>query len=289
MKKSILLSVLLLFAVISSYGQIINVTGGPGRVNNNTVIKGQPFTATVTGLNGTPQKWSVGIGTINGQLIYSTSSTTVSNAIVDRTLTGNTALISVGATNGRGVARYLTVQDPPTPCLSQVRFLSAEDCSIVAAILTPVPDGATGYSWTVTPSIPFTNYGNYIQLRNLNPFSTYNVSITVTGGTCNGATFRGTYRTGDCNGFEEPFGQEDEMTLFPNPVDNKQLNVLLNPNSGKYQIEVMDESGNILKGIPMSSEDNIATFDLQSLKSGTYYLKYISGSGKEEVKRFVLE
>ena len=148
------------------YAQRIVVTGGPGRVNDFTVLRGVPFTARVTGLNGTPQRWAVGIGTVSGQNIFNTSSTTIQNAVVNRNISGNTALISVGATNGNGVSRYLTVREPS--CSSQLAA-TGSDC-FISVTLNPEPVGATNYSWTVFPFVPFQgNGGRQIIITNARP------------------------------------------------------------------------------------------------------------------------
>ncbi|MDW3195046.1 MAG: T9SS type A sorting domain-containing protein [Cytophagales bacterium] len=292
MRKFSLSMLVVLALSLTTTAQIINVTGGPGRVNNSTVIEGLPFTATVTGLNGTPQRWTVGIGDINNQLIFNTSSTTITNAIVDRSISGNTAVISVGATNGRGVARFLTVQQPPS-CNSDLLFLQATDCSLIAAILNPVPSGATGYSWSVSPSVPFTvnGTGTSITLNNTNSFTTYTVSVTITGGVCNGATVTNQVQcTG--GGFLDrsvsPSGI-GEIKVFPNPVSGNELNLEFGQSSEKYRVFIFSETGQPVEGISVEKQGNGAKLGVGNLSPGTYYLRTIDADGNSETQRFKVE
>lgn len=293
-KFSLSMLVVLAFS-LSTTAQIINVTGGPGRVNNSTVIEGLPFTATVTGLNGTPQRWTVGIGTVgsNNDLIVNTSSTTITNAIVNRPIDGNTAVISVGATNGRGVARFLTVQQQQPPCSSDLVFLQGSDCSLIAAILSPQPAGATGYSWSVSPSVPFTVNGNgtSITLNNTNSFTTYTVSVTITGGSCNGATITNQVQcTG--GGFLDrsvsPSGIGD-IKVFPNPVSGNELNLEFGQSSEKYRVFIFSETGQPVEGISIEKQGNGAKLGVDNLTPGTYYLRTIDADGNTETQRFKVE
>ena len=291
MRKLSLVVIAVVALCFSTIAQQINVTGGPGRVNNSTVIKGLPFTATVTGLNGTPQRWTVGIGDINNQLIFNTSSTTVSNAVVDRTISGNTAVISVGATNGRGVARFLTVQDPPS-CNSDILFLQGGNCTQIAAILSPVPSGATGYSWSVSPSVPFNinGGGTSITLQNTNSFTTYTVSVTVTGGSCNGATITDQIQ---CNGGfldrESPSIGTEDLKVFPNPVTGGELNIETGRPAESYELFIFSENGMPVEGLDIDKQGNGAKIGVGVLEPGTYYLRTINADGTQKTTRFRVE
>ncbi|UII24703.1 T9SS type A sorting domain-containing protein [Fulvivirga maritima] len=291
MKRQLLLTAVLFVLMMTGYAQVITVTGGPGRVNNNTVISGLPFTATVTGLNGTPQRWSVGIGTVNGQLIYNTSSTSISNAIVDRTLTGNIALISVGATNGNGVARYLNVES--SECESSLGVLQAINCQFADAILFPVPNGATSYNWSVSPSRIFTNNGSSIRISRPRPNTTYTVTVTITGGVCDGETITTTFNTGDCDGIFEPLSEdeltEEDLTIYPNPVNTDELYVQFGKPALNSEISILSEDGLKIDGPSIENNGGGAIINLKGLTPGTYYLKIIDATGKENVKRFIVE
>lgn len=279
---------------LTTTAQIINVTGGPGRVNNNTVIEGLPFTASVSGLNGTPQRWTVGIGTVgsNNDLILNTSSTTISNAIVNRPIDGNTAVISVGATNGRGVSRFLTVV--PQTCESELRFLRAFDCSIIGVGIIPAANGATGYSWTVSPSTPFTNNGASITLTNPNQFTTYTVNVNITGGICDGETISGQV---NCALFEAPpiedenieNSQFESLRLFPNPVAGDEINLDFGQSAENYRLSIFNESGQPVEGISIEKQGNAAKLGISNLQPGTYYLRAINANGEAETQRFKVE
>jgi hypothetical protein len=291
-KFSLTMFVVLAFAFTTT-AQIINVTGGPGRVNNSTVIEGLPFTATVSGLNGTPQRWTVGIGDINNQLIFNTSSTTISNAIVDRTISGNTAVISVGATNGRGVARFLTVVPPPS-CSSELLFLTATDCSVVAAIVNPIPSGVTSYSWSVSPSVPFTinSGGRSISLNNVTPGVNYTVSVTITGGVCNGSTLTETVQCSGGGGFLDqsaPVQNSESLRVFPNPATGNELNVEFGKSSDNYRMSIFSETGQPIEGIIIEKKGNAAKVGVSNLTPGTYYLRTIDENGEAATQRFRIE
>lgn len=291
MRKFTLSMFVVLALSLTTVAQQINVTGGAGRVNNSTVIEGLPFTATVTGLNGTPQRWSVGIGTVNGQLIFNTSATTISNAIVDREISGNTAVISVGATNGKGVSRFLTVVPD---CTSQLRFLRGFNCSLIGVAILPAPTGATGYSWSVSPSTPFTNNGGSITLTNPNPFTTYTVNVTITGGNCDGQTISGSV---NCQSNEAAPDIEDDsnikeiqsLRIFPNPATGGELNLQLSEDAASMDFRVFTSDGQPVEGLSIEKLDKQATVDIGSLKPGIYYIKSINAEGKEATQRFRVE
>lgn len=293
MRKFSLSLFVVLALSVTTIAQQINVTGGPGRVNNNTVIEGLPFNATVTGLNGTPQRWTVGIGDINNQLIFNTSSTSITNAVVDRTISGNTAVISVGATNGRGVARFLTVQPPPV-CSSDILFLQAVDCSLIAAIVSPEPAGVTNYSWSVSPSVPFTinNGGRSITLNNTFSGVTYNVSVTITGGTCNGSTLTNSVTCQGNGGFLDRSAPEQglgDLQVYPNPTSGDELNVDFGQSADNYQLSIFTETGMPVEGLSIDKQGNAAKVGVGNLAPGTYYLRTIDANGEAQTKRFLVE
>lgn len=301
MRKFSLFTGVVLALALTTSAQIINVTGGPGRVNNSTVIEGLPFTATVSGLNGTPQRWSVGIGTVSGQLIFNTSSTTITNAIVDRPISGNTAVISVGATNGRGVSRYLTVQPAPT-CDSDLFFLTATDCSLIAAVVSPEPAGVTNYSWSVSPSLSFTvnNNGRSITLNNPSPGVNYNVNVTITGGSCNGVTLsegvqcnggigfldQSTPDLGDENALNQG---EESLSIFPNPVTGGELTLEFGEDAAAYELFIFSNTGQPVEGLSIEKAGNAAKVGVSNLEPGIYYIRTINATGKQETQRFKVE
>lgn len=291
MRKFSLSLIAVLSLALTTIAQQINITGGPGRVNNSTVIEGLPFNATVTGLNGTPQRWSVGIGEINNQLIFNTSSTSITNAVVDRPISGNTAVISVGATNGRGVARYLTVIPD---CTSQLRFLRGFNCSLIGVAILPTPTGVTGYSWSVSPSTPFTDNGGSITLTNPNPFTTYTVNVTITGGNCDGQTISGSV---NCQSSEAAPNIEDDskieeiqsLRVFPNPATGDALNLQLKEDAASMDFRIFSGDGQPVEGLSIEKLGREATVDIGILKPGIYYIKSINADGKETTQRFRVE
>ena len=290
-KYTILLSLIMLIS-FGINAQNIIVTGGPGRVNNTTVIKGLPFTAQVSGLNGTPQRWAVGIGTVNGQVIFNTSSTTVQDAVVDRTISGNTALISVSATNGNGVARYLTVQDGIPSCNPNVAFLTSNDCSSLAAIVNPVPIGATSYSWTVTPNTPFTVNGNgrSITLRNLRSNTTYSFTAKIIGGVCNEQTASGSYTTGNCNGLPIIEEQSMGMKLSPNPTkSNNKVGIEIDGVNSNYDISLFSMEGLEVEDIQIQKDAQGINLDTSNLKPGVYYIRATGKDGKQTTQRLLVK
>lgn len=296
MRRLSLLFLAIVVAILTVNAQVINVIGGPGRVNNNTVIEGLPFTAQVVGLNGTPQRWAVGIGTVSGQTIFNTSSTVITNAVVNRTISGSTALISVGATNGRGVSRFLNVQNPPPECDSEVRFLLANDCNGGAAFLNPVPVGATGYSWSVSPRISFTNNGSSIRFGRLDPFDVYTVTVTVRGGVCNGETITNTFITRGCGDDILPFSSDltetpngSNLKVSPNPSNGSDVTLTFNGASDSFEYGIFSSEGLPVEGLTIQQKSvNEVSVDVRSLKPGIYFVKSVNEDGVEETQRFII-
>lgn len=262
--------------------QRITVTGGPGRVNSNTVIKGQPFSASVTGLNGTPNEWSVGIGTVNGQNIFNTSSTSISNAVVSREISGNRAVISVGATNGNGVVRYLNVVEP---CNARL-FAFVEPCLGIIDANVSGATGATGFSWSISPSAPIFGSGSFVTFIG-NPGTFYTISVNISGGTCNGETLTTSRLVRDCGDifpFEAP-----TSTVSPNPSTNGEFDITTNKSLGSYKLSLYNVFGESVQNFSVSEGVKGKKLDASSLEEGIYLLKFTFEDGTAETKRIVIE
>ncbi|GAA5023846.1 hypothetical protein GCM10011506_06980 [Marivirga lumbricoides] len=280
-------------AIVSSsiIAQRITVTGGPGRVNDNTVIKGLPFTASVTGLNGTPSQWSVGIGTVNGVNIFNTSSTNISNAIVSREIQGSTSIISVGATNGNGVVRYLNVQDPPVSCTaSLVAF--AENLGRFAIIDAQVLNAGTGatFSWSISPNATILGSGSFVTFRVPTPssgFRTYTISVTISGGPCDGQTFSTNVTV---RGGIIPLQVNSEVSVFPNPSNTGSLSIVnKNTDLEIKQITLINEKGELVNNYNTQSTNDGLTIDTNRLVPGTYLIKLQYSDDSSETRRVLLE
>ncbi len=287
MKKYSLFFLIAMAMVVVSNAQVITVTGGSGRVNNSTVFKGRPFTAQVTGLNGTPKQWAVGIGTANGQLVLNTSSTVISNAVVDRNLTGNTALISVGATNGRGVCRFLTAIEPPVPCTSRLN-VNIEDCFFVDAVITPIPANYTSISWTISPTAKIIGGPTSKAVLNFNYYTTYQLTATVTGGVCDGETFTGSFNVRTCNGI--PLGRgTSSVSMSPNPVNGDQLKVRFDGDAASFQFSILSSAGQVVdEKVGIQKQGGEAVLDVSKLLPGTYYIQLDGEAGDGKAMRFVV-
>ena len=78
--------------------------------------------------------------------------------------------------------------DMESSCTSDLRVLKGFNCQNINVKVNPTPTGATDYSWTVSPSVSFTDYGDNITLTNINVCVNYTVRVTITGGACDGET-----------------------------------------------------------------------------------------------------
>ena len=295
MKKYLLLAAMCCMAITAS-AQQITVTGGAGKVPGYTdrVYIGQPFTVSVSGLNGTPQKWSAGIGTVNGQNVFFTSSTSVSNVIIDRAINGgNIGLVSVGATNGRGVAAYLTLVDP-NPVLN-VGFC-------VEGTLTTSVTGAndaSAFTWNISSS-PF-NYtqGSSRTWNNLISGSTYTFSVTIIGGTYDGLVLSKTVRvlclqearaegTPSNDGGNLRTGlNQPALELYPNPADDGFVQVRIPTNGRGFSLELVTPAGQVVKQI--NTAGNTYDLDVTELPTGVYYLRATGTDGYFQTQRLVVE
>ena len=70
------------------------------------------------------------------------------------------------------------------------------NCSNDWAFIIPQPSGATSYSWSVSPGAFYSDQGSWLHFTNLDPAVTYTVSVTITGGVCDGTTLSATFQ---CN------------------------------------------------------------------------------------------
>jgi len=297
--KRVLMLALAVMCSASLWGQIITVTGGAGKVPGFTdrVYEGLPFTVSVSGLNGTPQRWAAGIGTVQGQSVYFTSSTSVSNVIIDRAINGNTtALISVGATNGRGVTRFLTVVDPPSSCNASVQFDGECFGGTVFASVTGAT-GATNYTWTVFGGTGSGTGGAFRKITNVNDF--VSVQVTVNGGVCDGEVLQ-VADAFNCNGGliprsssgdvitpEELNGIGERLSVYPNPSDKGFVNVRVPSGDEMFRIEVVTPSGQLMKSVVEDSGD--FQLDVTGLPAGVYYLRVRGDVDYFQTGRLVVE
>lgn len=289
MKRCLLLLFCMVMVSSSIIAQRITVTGGPGRVNDNTVIKGQPFTASVTGLNGTPSQWSVGIGTVNGVNIFNTSSTIITNAVVGREIQGNTSIISVGATNGNGVVRYLNVQEACSASLS----LSRENLGSSAIIDASVANAGAGatFSWSISPNAQFFGTGAFVTFLAPAPTfgsTSYTISVTISGGPCDGQTFSRSVLVRASSGPIRLL--EAEAAVFPNPSNTGSVSVL----NKKENLEItrttlINERGEVVNNYKAQSTKEGVTLDTNQLVPGTYLIRIEYSDGSTEMKRVLLE
>ncbi|MEL6533927.1 MAG: T9SS type A sorting domain-containing protein [Bacteroidota bacterium] len=295
--KRVLLLALGLVVSVGLNAQIITITGGPGKVpgTSNQVYRGLPFDASVSGINGTVQRWSAGIGTVNNQNVFFTSSTTVHNVVIDRGIdNGTTGLIAVGATNGRGVARYVTIVEPPSNPTLNVGF--CVDGFITATVNDA--SGASSYTWlspqNVTTSSPsrtfFVTSGSFVTFR-----------VRINGGPNNGQILEKTQRIlclitnpGDGpipRGAEELVAPElqvnEPIELYPNPTNNGLVNLRMISADQAYQIEVISPAGQSMKVINGASSEY--ELDVKDLPSGVYYLRVKGNSGYIQTQRLVVE
>lgn len=297
--KKILLMAACVLMTLSVSAQKINVTGGSGKVPgySDRVYAGLPFTVSVTGLNGTPQKWTAGIGSVSGQVIFHSSSTSVSNVIIDRTIDGNTAaIVSVYASNGNGVSRLLTVVPR---CEASLTIFP--DCvkNRIFASVTGVSD-ATSYTWSINSGSGGGTSTSSSRSFFVNGTGFYTVSVTINGGVCDGETIStseyvfcdGEIQPYRPSGDDEPQLQEglepvEGIELFPNPTDKGEVQILLPAHEGAIAIELVTPEGKVMK--QLSSESTNLTVDVRDLPSGVYYLRARGSNEYYETRRLVVE
>lgn len=262
---------LFILASFTLKAQLITITGGPGKIDESTVILGEPFSAAVTELDGTPSQWAVGIGTINGQTIFSTTSSTVSNAIVSRAIDQDVAIISVGASNGKGVVKYLTVVDQS--CNLELQSLVGGDRAGVFVSGNNV-DLYT-YSWSISPSVPFTNNGSSIFFTG-NPNGRYRVTVNISG-------------SGGCDGTTLTEGVILEDVIFysivsPNPSSTGSFSI---ENSEEFELTVLNDRGEKVSGYSLANTEKGS--QISNLASGSYILKISYANGTSETKKIVVK
>ena len=294
--KRILLVVALFASVFTLEAQKITVTGGPGRVNNNTVIIGQPFTVSVTGLNGTVKQWSAGIGSVQGVALYQTNQTSVSNVIIDRAINGGSiGLVSVGATNGNGVSAYLNLQ---AACTAQLFLVCTQNSFGQKTGIATVSNatGATSYTWRVNSGAPFTTTNNQIQFPAQT--GTNFVTVTVNGGGCNGLGFNASSSFTQClqkPGFEERAEEDPSLggaefkaiDVFPNPIRDGEVNLNIPSEANAFVVEIVTLDGRVVKTTNLMKSET--SLDVKGLPAGVYFMQVTGNDGFYQSRRLVIE
>ncbi|HAA14483.1 MAG TPA: hypothetical protein DCE41_23490 [Cytophagales bacterium] len=300
--KRVLLLALGLVVSVGLSAQTITITGGPGKVpgTTNQVYRGLPFDASVSGLNGTVQRWSAGIGTVNNQNVFFTSSTTVHNVVIDRGIdNGTTGLVAVGATNGRGVARYVTIVEPPSNPTLNVGF--CVDGFITATVNNA--SGASSYTWLSPQSVTTSSSSRTFFVTS---GSTVTFRVRINGGPNNGQILETTQRIlclltdpgfGDGpiprGGVAAPELNAPELQvstpieLYPNPTKDGLVNLRMVSADQAYEIEVISPSGQTMKTINGASSEY--ELDVADLPSGIYYLRVKGNAGYIQTQRLVVE
>ena len=295
--KKILLFAVCAMMTLSVSAQKITVTGVAGKVPgySDRVYAGQPFTVSVTGLNGTPQKWTAGIGSVNGQVIYHSSATSVSNVIIDRTIDGNTAaIVSVYASNGNGVSRLLTV----VPSCEAVLTFN-QDClrGRVFASVSGATD-ATSYTWSISSGSGGGTYTSAFRSFFISGTGYYTVTVTINGGVCDGETFSKSQYvycddliplrpSGDQPQDDQQLEPVDGITIFPNPTDKDDVQILLPATQGAINIDLVTPEGKVMKSFV--AESTSVTVDVRDLPTGVYYLRAKGSNEYFETRRLVVE
>ena len=138
---------------------------------------------------------AIGEQAVKGQV---SSTTTVNESIQE-----NTALTSV-ISSGYDISKYLEAKE--ASCSSQL-VVGPVSCNSPAGVfvginLSPTPAGATGYNWSVSPSNLYGYYqgrgGPQLITTHAKPGTTFQVSVQVTGGVCNGQVFTTSFTTPSC-------------------------------------------------------------------------------------------
>lgn len=300
MRHVLLFALAISLFAFSGYAQKITVIGGPGKVPGftNRVYKGLPFTAQVSGLNGTVQRWSAGIGTVQGQNIFFTSNVSQGNIIIDRAIDGaTTGLLSVGATNGNGVSAYLVLQDPPATCNAQL-LISPDDC-FRGRLFVGVGGAtdATSFNWSIsqgsgggTTTSPFRSF--------INVTSGFNtITVTISGGICDGETltYSGFFSCEDDdilrhraeNADPTSFSMDAPIRLYPNPTDNGQLKVSMPVAADSYQVRIVSPAGVTYKEVKVADQN--FQLDVSDLPQGVYYLQARGSNGFYKTQRLIVE
>jgi hypothetical protein len=80
----------------------------------------------------------------------------------------------------------------------------------------------------------------------------------------------------------------DISTLYPNPVSNE-MNIKVDaPTSGAATVSINDVSGKIIASYPIqvSEGSNNFTFQVNALKKGSYFVRFITDKGISKVMKF---
>ncbi|HAA16892.1 MAG TPA: hypothetical protein DCE41_36335 [Cytophagales bacterium] len=296
MKKILTLSIVaLVFYCLPASAQYLKVKDGDGKIADDRVFANQPFRVEAVGTSGwsggTPNRWAVGIGTVDNQLLDTQSGTTSGTYKVQRPFSSDLAVISTTGTNDQyGLARYIKVCDASFDAVADGVCINGQftntainislmGTGITAATATIYRNGTyvtAEYFETSTRSISVTGGGQY------------EIQLTFYGGNCNNGTLtsfvtipalcllEGPGGFGRGVEAEESFTWDaNKVSLYPNPAaGNGTITVEMAEDLQGTSMQVLDQQGRVIKTVPVTGRKS--SLQIDDLKRGVYFIRFDS-------------
>jgi Secretion system C-terminal sorting domain len=157
---------------------------------------------------------------------------------------------------------------------------SGTSANVTANVWSP---GATGYTWSISPSIAFTGQGTASATFTFSPAATttYTVNCVVTNPNCSVTgvikyPVTVTPSQGGRHSTDDPMiTSNEELVVFPNPT-NGLINLRASDLTTGRSVEVFNPRGELVRSVQATADGN-TTIDLSSEPSGVYLLKVTDG------------